>query len=57
MLYGAQMLESVAKGWLERTNVPFFLITDNLKLVWTNKSAAHFMRQHSPIGPRVLTIR
>jgi DNA-binding CsgD family transcriptional regulator len=47
MLYGEQMLEAVAMGWLERANVPFFLITDNLKLVWTNKSAAHFMRQYS----------
>lgn len=39
------MPESVALEWLSRADIPLFLITPDMRLVWTNASAASLMRQ------------
>src|SRR6185312_9004588 len=45
MSYGTRMPETVALDWLYRADVPLFLITPELRLVWINASAAALMRR------------
>ncbi|HEY4076659.1 MAG TPA: helix-turn-helix transcriptional regulator [Rhizomicrobium sp.] len=39
------MSEAVAVGWLERADVPLFLFTEDLRLVWKNMSATILMNK------------
>lgn len=45
MPFGTDMSEAVAIGWLERADVPLFLFTDGLRLVWKNISATMLMNK------------
>jgi DNA-binding CsgD family transcriptional regulator len=46
MVYAKQMPEAVAKDWLQRADLPLFLMTDDLRLVWSNASANALMTQY-----------
>jgi DNA-binding CsgD family transcriptional regulator len=46
MPYRASIPDAVVSCWLERADIPLFIITEKLRLIWANRSAMELMNRN-----------